>query len=192
MHASGVLVAIIIREAYSLFEGYTVPFIFLLLAISLGYIASYSYKKGFKIPILTQVINSAEREKDKLFPGRGAIRFFTGSFLSLLIFRNRPDIVVASIIVLSLGDSASTLAGVTFGKHKIFYNKDKSFEGFLGGLIASVAGLLILTPLPIPVVLGASFAGLLFESLPLGLDDNLTIPVASGFTIWIITSPIII
>lgn len=144
------------------------------------------------MPILTKLIKGSERERDADFPGKGALRFFLGAFLTLLIFRNTPDIVVAGIIVLALGDSASTLGGVAYGRHKIPYNREKSIEGSIAGFGAAFIGLLVLTPLSIFVSVGASLIGMVAESLPLGVDDNITVPIAASFSIWILTVAITI
>jgi dolichol kinase len=175
IHATGIFVAILIREVYKIFQGWLVPASLLLVIIFVGYGISYLHRGGVKLPILTRIIRDSERDKDKAFPGRGALRFFMGSFFTLLIFRNSPAIVVAGIIVLALGDSASTLGGVAFGRHKLFYNHEKSITQF---------------SLELAVI--ASLVGVIVESLPLGVDDNLTVPVAAGFSIWILSTTIII
>jgi dolichol kinase len=192
IHATGIFVAILIREVYKIFQGWLVPASLLLVIIFVGYGISYLHRGGVKLPILTRIIRDSERDKDKEFPGRGALRFFMGSFFTLLIFRNSPAIVVAGIIVLALGDSASTLGGVAFGRHKLFYNHEKSIEGTLSGLIAAFLGLMILTQFSLELAVIASLVGVIVESLPLGVDDNLTVPVAAGFSIWILSTTIII
>lgn len=183
IHASGIILALLIRQAYVQFGGWQLPAFILFLAIFTGYGVSYLHRKGANLPILTKIINGAEREKDKGFPGRGALRFLTGSLLALLVFRHSPDIVAAGIIVLALGDSASTLGGITLGRHKLFYNKEKSIEGSLTGLLAAFFGLMLLTPFSPAAVVMASLAGVIVESLPLGVDDNLTVPLAAGIAI---------
>jgi dolichol kinase len=192
IHASGIFIAILIREAYVFFGGWQIPAAFVAAAITLGYGISLLHRRGANILVLTKIINEAERERDKDFPGRGALRFFTGAFFTLLIFRNSPDIVAASIVVLSLGDSASTLGGVAFGKHKIFYNKEKSIEGSVIGFVAAFLGLLLLTPFSLAISSAASLVGGVVESLPLGVDDNLTVPISVGLAMWILTTAIII
>ncbi|MFQ5801103.1 MAG: diacylglycerol/polyprenol kinase family protein [Candidatus Hydrothermarchaeales archaeon] len=183
IHASGIFVALLIRQVYVLFGGWRVPALILFLAICAGYGVSYLHRSGANLLILTKIINDAERERDKGFPGRGALRFLTGALLALLVFRHSPDIVAAGIIVLALGDSASTLGGIAFGRHKILYNKEKSLEGSLTGLLAAIFGLMLLTPFSLAAVATASLAGVIVESLPLGVDDNLTVPLAAGIAI---------
>jgi dolichol kinase len=192
LHGSGVFIALFLLIIYDFFGGWMAPAIILVTIISIAYGISFLHRRGAKIPLLTKMITDAERSKDKEFPGRGALRFFTGVLLTLLIFRNSPVVVAAGVIVLALGDSASTLGGLAFGRHKIFYNKDKSIEGSLAGFIASFIGLKFLLPLNIIVAAISSFTGLFVESLPLGIDDNLTVPVAAGIAAWVLTKGVII
>ncbi len=191
IHASGVFIAILVREVYQ-FGGWIVPASIIGAAILLGYTVSYLYRGGVNMPILTKLIKGSERERDQEFPGRGALRFFIGAIFTLLVFRNSPDIVAAGIIVLALGDSASTLGGVTLGRHKIPYNKEKSIEGTISGVGAAFIGLMFLTPFSILVSACAAIIGMIVESLPLGVDDNLTVPIAASFSIWILTVAITI
>ena len=185
VHATGVFIALFVREAYLFFGGWLIPGGILLLSILLGYGVSRLHIRGAQLPVLTRLINMAEREKDKAFPGRGALRFLTGALLSLIVFRNNPDIVAAAIIVLALGDAASTLVGISFGRHRIFYNKKKSFEGSIAGVAAAFLGVVALTPFSPLTAMAASLTGMLVESLPLGIDDNLTVPPAAGLAIWL-------
>jgi len=152
-------------------------FAFLLCA---GLIISYSYKRGVRFPIVSKIVDSTERKEviDE-FPGRGALSFFFGSLLVLLIFGSMIKIVCASIIILALGDSFSTLTGKRFGRHKISYNPHKSVEGSIGGFLPAFIGAMVFVS-PEIALLGA-FTGMVVESLPLRIDDNITIPVVSGF-----------
>ncbi len=192
IHALGIFIALLMSEAYKVSGGGNTPAFILSTAIIIGYGISYLYKKGINLPVLTKMIKESERERYKKQPIKGTLTFLIGSLLTLLIFRNNPDIVVAGIIVLSLGDSLSTIAGVMFGKHKMFYNKSKSVEGFVGGFVASFLGLMVLTEFSLLVITFASLVGLIVESLPLGLDDNITIPIITALSIWILTSVVII
>jgi dolichol kinase len=168
------------------------PALILTIGISIGYGISFLHRRDYKIPIIAKLILKSEREKDKEFPGKGALRFFVGTLLVLLIFRNSPDIVVGAVTVLALGDSASTLVGVSVGKHRLSYNKEKSLEGSLGGFSAAFIGLSLLTSFGFQINLVAALVGSLVESLPLGIDDNLTVPISTGLVIWAFTGAIII
>lgn len=95
-------------------------------------------------------------------------------------------IAVVSLMIMSISDLFSALIGRRFGKHRFL---GKSFEGtsafFLSALLIT-----ILTP-KIDYVFGeylvgaiSALAGAIVEALPWELDDNLTIPLSVGFTMW--------
>lgn len=108
---------------------------------------------------------------------RGAFYFYLASAVSLFLFP--LQIAALSITVLALGDSLSTAAGI-FGSHKIFYNRKKTWEGTLAGFAAAFAGCLLISP---QLALPAALTGMIVESLPLKIDDNLTIPILTGIAL---------
>lgn len=178
VHMSGVGVALYVKwvnDAY----GYLLTLASLILAFLAGLALTTAYKKGIKIPLLVQLIDLTERpEVIRDAPGKGALSFFLGSLLALIFFGFDVGIASASIAVLALGDSASTLVGRNFGWHKIQYNRSKSWEGTLGGLVlATVGASLLLWP---ELALVGAIGGMFIESLPLKTDDNITVPLGAG------------
>lgn len=165
---------------YVLLVGRYVSIVTFALLLGAGLIISYCYKRGIRFPIISKIVDSTEREGviDEL-PGKGALSFFFGSLLVLLLFGSRIEVACAAIIILALGDSFSTLTGIRFGRHKIPYNQDKSIEGTIGGFVPAFVGAMIFVS-PETALLGA-FTGMAVESLPLKTEDNITIPVVSGF-----------
>ncbi len=174
VHASGLLIAF-----YVLWAGQILSILTLGSSMLVVILVGESYKRGLKINLLSKVIESAERpEVIAERPGKGAILFFVGSLASIILFGMNLKIVSASIIILAMGDSASTLIGKNFGKHKIPYNKMKSLEGSVGGFVFAIMGAQIFVGLPL-AILGALTA-MLAESVPINVDDNITIPIFSG------------
>lgn len=170
--------------------GNLAPVFLLCIMLGIGYSVAFLYSKGVRVPFFSQLIDMAERENSRATPGKGTFRFFTGVLLAYIVvlLMNKPYYLFASsILVLALGDSASTLAGVKIGRRKIPYNRDKSIEGALAGFSIAFIGIFLTMGLFFGVSPGdaalisitASFTGMLIESLPLPIDDNLTIPVSS-------------
>jgi dolichol kinase len=102
----------------------------------------------------------------------GAVTFALGSLITFWIFG--AVIFRIAILVLAVGDSFSSLVGMHYGSHKLFYNKDKSWEGLLAGTVTSFAACLFLVQPHIALI--AAVCGMLIESAPIDFDDNLTIP----------------
>jgi len=128
------------------------------------------------------LINSFERESTKT-NYMGAIFFFLaiGSVLLITPFQ----IAIVSIIVLSVGDSFSTLVGVHLGRHKIRVNPKKSWEGTLGGFFAALAVCLLFTN-PLTAVI-ASVVGMFMELIPFRINDNLLMPFSVAIVLWVLS-----
>jgi len=103
----------------------------------------------------------------------GATYVMISSFLILFFFDKY--ICVASILIMSYSDTAAAIIGKKYGKTKIF---NKTLEGSLAFFLTSLIIILIIYP-EINLTLGfiAILAATLIESLPIGLDDNLTVPL---------------
>lgn len=143
------------------------------------YFVSCCFKRNIRLPVVSKIIETTERpDVIENTPGKGAMMFLIGALLSLLIFSN-VKIACASILILALGDGVSTIVGVKVGRHKIFYNRAKSWEGTLAGFALALAGALALVPYQI--ALAGSLAGMFIESLPLKIDDNFSMPLFSAF-----------
>lgn len=97
----------------------------------------------------------------------------------------------AAYAILGLGDAASALVGVAYGRRRLPWNPRKSVEGttaglaagflagsFLGALPYIVLGMAI-PPLFHGVVLVGAAAGALAETIP-RVEDNLVVPLAAA------------
>ena len=134
------------------------------------------------------LINSVERESTDI-TYMGAILFFLAIGISLVIFP--LNIGILSVIVLSVGDSFSTLIGVHWGRHKTSVNPKKSWEGTIAGLVASFIVCLIylsyingsITVNFIIAIIAAS-VGMFMEVMPFKINDNLLMPFSVGIVLW--------
>ncbi len=98
-------------------------------------------------------------------------------------------VALAAAAMLALGDGMSALVGRAVGRHKIWYNRKKSWEGSIGGLLCAFLGAILLmqwyavdTGSNYPIVtiavvclLGAAVA-MFGESLP-NIQDNVVVPI---------------
>ncbi len=116
-------------------------------------------------------------ERDRL---TGTGPYILGIGLSLLLFR--PEIATAAVCFLAVGDVAATTVGERYGRTKI--SGEKSLEGALAFIAAAAAAGSLLGLVGIPVTHGLVLTGALVaaavELLPLRVNDNLVIPLASG------------
>lgn len=115
----------------------------------------------------------------------GATYVLLSALICALIF---PKVIfVSAFTILIISDTMAALIGRKFGKIKFL---KKSFEGTLSFFI-SASIVILFTPkvgnFPMEYVIGfiASFIGAIVENVSSGIvDDNLSIPISVGFTMW--------
>lgn len=98
-----------------------------------------------------------------------AVAAFTGPVAALALF------------FASIGDPAAAFVGERYGAHRLL---GKSIEGSAAFLMAALAiGSLVVAlrlDTPFPVMTLGALAATLLEAVPLGLDDNVKVPLGSG------------
>jgi dolichol kinase len=109
----------------------------------------------------------------------GSTYMLIAALISVELF-SKP-VCVAALGCLILGDAAASLVGKTWGRTHPFGAK-KSLEGSVACLIASFAFIYGVVHLPLHIALAGATAAMVFEFLPLPLDDNFAIPLSAGFT----------
>jgi len=115
----------------------------------------------------------------------GATWVIIGSLISILIFTKH--VAVIALIFMSLGDTAAGLIGQKFGKHKV---GNKTWEGFLAGLIICIIVAINFPFLPLKISLVGALVAMIMELLPIPLDDNFKIPLGSGAIMMMLSTPI--
>ena len=116
----------------------------------------------------------------------GASWVMISAFVTILIFPK--NIAILSLIFMSIGDTVAGLAGRGIGKLKI---GEKTLEGFLIGFLACALISYNYKLLSFSISIYGSLVGMIFEVLPLPLDDNLKIPISSASIMYIIESYLI-
>jgi len=104
--------------------------------------------------------------------------------LLIVVFRDRLHYAAIGWAMLAFGDGVATLAGKSFRIASLPWNRDKSWGGFIACFLAgAIAGIAVAYWMdyraPI-VVLIAAMAAAITESLPLRIDDNVTVPIAAA------------
>lgn len=114
----------------------------------------------------------------------GATYVLIAAALSIFIFPK--FIAVTSFLILIISDMTAALIGRRFGRHKFL---GKSLEGTMAFFFSAVL-VIIFTPkieyLFAEYIIGITGAavGAIVEALPVRIDDNLSIPLSVGFTLW--------
>lgn len=115
----------------------------------------------------------------------------------ILVFHDQLAIAGTAWVILAFGDGAATLVGRAIESRPLPWNPDKTLLGFLGfievGIPAAYAISLWLSDAPtvLPrflIVTIAVVIAAVVESLPLGIDDNISIPVVASATLLVLTN----
>lgn len=97
--------------------------------------------------------------------------------------------------ILGIGDAASALVGVAYGRTKLAWNRKKSAEGTTAGMVSGfLAGMLmasipfaftglLIPPLLLVIVFVGAVVGALSETLP-GVEDNFVVPLSAAAAMW--------
>ncbi|MDG6221861.1 MAG: HAD-IB family phosphatase [Candidatus Bathyarchaeota archaeon] len=138
--------------------------------------------RGVNIPVLSFITWKAANKTELYEFATSPIFFALGIALALFVF---PEpINYASIAVLTLGDGGAHVFGMKFGKHPLPSNKGKSVEGTIAGFFCAFFGALFFVS-PVMALVAAA-VGMLIEGLPNPLNDNLLLPLVSGFVLVLI------
>lgn len=129
----------------------------------------------------------------------GIVLYPVAVLLLLLLFHRRLEVAAAAWGLLAFGDGTASLVGMTLGRgNPLPWNPRKSWAGTLAFTLfgGAFAALLLLWTAPgryepgFAVAIGFAAATLaaLVESLPVGLDDNLGVPLLAGLWLYCLTS----
>ncbi|HKB80821.1 MAG TPA: DUF92 domain-containing protein [Thermoanaerobaculia bacterium] len=102
----------------------------------------------------------------------------------IVLFNWHIELAAVAWVILAFGDGTATLLGRAMPVARLQWNREKSWGGLIGFLLAAGIGamgisLLFGGPLAWLVITAVVVAGLI-ESMPLGLDDNITVPAAAA------------
>jgi uncharacterized protein (TIGR00297 family) len=123
----------------------------------------------------------------------GILLYPLSVLLLILVFPSRLDLVAAAWGILAFGDGFATLIGQRIGGGQIPWNREKTIAGTIafivcggvGGVALAVWTRPAVTPEPsltftIVAPLVAAVAAALVETIPVRLDDNLSVPMTAA------------
>jgi len=175
IHISGFFVASV---GMTFVNRYAIAFLIFLVAM-LYMVSETGRMFGVCLPLISSITLIAARRSEIQEFVAAPIFYALGLIMSLTLF---PEpIGYVAVAVLTLGDGFASVFGIKFGQRRVPFNKSKKLEGTIGGFsFAFLGSLLFIDPLR---ALIASAVGMVVEILPLPLNDNVTMPLASGLTL---------
>lgn len=123
-----------------------------------------------------------ESERTKM---SGIVWTSLGCWWTIFLFGARSEVVAGAILYLALGDAAAALVGKAFGRHRLpFGDGAKTWEGTLG-CFAVCAAIGFFLQLDAARLIAGAIAATALESMVLPLNDNLWLPIGSGFVLYL-------
>lgn len=170
------LVSILIVLIYEFFGKEAILWVLMLFLVTVLFLEYFRLEQGMRIPFFYMMYR--EHEADSL---GGHIYFALGAIAAISLF-NR-EIAYAAVLMTTFGDLAAALIGKFYGKKRIFrqvFKNDKSLEGSTSEFIVNLLIGLVIVGNPFVAFVMAFFATLT-ETAVNQIDDNLVIPIFSGF-----------
>jgi uncharacterized protein (TIGR00297 family) len=152
----------------------------------------------FNVLVLPRLAPALYRPADRAHRFSPGIALYPLAVLLLIVaFPRRPDIAAAAWGILAFGDGMASVVGRRAGRRRLPWNREKSVEGtmafFLSGAIAGV-GLAwwcrpaVVEPpamwFSLAAPIAAALAAALVETIPIRLDDNLSVPATAAAVLW--------
>ncbi len=176
------LMILLVLIFYVIFEkqfGKTTALIALVALLIVFLILEYfRLELDWRLPLFSQLIRDKERNRV-----HGAIYFISATIICLAVFDFK--IAIAALLMATFGDVAAALIGKRYGVTLIF--RDKTAIGGLSELLVNlVIGFIILSN--VYIIITMAFTATIVELLVSELDDNLMVPLFSGFIGQLVTS----
>jgi uncharacterized protein (TIGR00297 family) len=148
----------------------------------------------FNLLLLPRLAPGVVRRGERGHPWTSGLVVYPMAVLALvLLFRSRLDLAATAWAVLAAGDGMATLIGANTHTARLPWNRDKSVGGLVGFLLAGSVGAVALQwwtgPTPadswlLIAAVAAAVASAFAETIPIRLDDNITVPAVAAAVLW--------
>lgn len=153
---------------------------------------------AFNVLVMPRIGRGLYRPADLLRKYAHGIIFYPVAVLLLILaFPLRLDIAASAWAILALGDGMASLVGTRAGGPRIPWNADKSVAGSLAMFVSgSIGGVVLMwwcgpnaSPPPaawyvVAAPIAAALVATLVETVPVRLDDNLSVPASAASVLW--------
>ncbi|MEA1893856.1 MAG: SEC59/DGK1/VTE5 family protein [Euryarchaeota archaeon] len=167
------LTSIIIVLAYLTFGRQTILLLLTVYLIAILEIEYFRIEWGKKLPLVHSLLR--EKEADRL---GGHVFFVMGCIIAISVFPE--EIASAAILMTTFGDASAAIFGKAFGRTWIPGLTNRAVEGCAAEFIVDVViGAILLSNWLVVLVMAGTAT--VVETLANKMDDNLLIPLFSGF-----------
>ena len=171
-----ILIALILFFAIKNQSGQRAALLFLVALLLIFLILEYfRLDLNFKLPFFHRFIRP--KEEYRVY---GVVFFLSSTIIALAVFDT--PIALAALLMTTFGDMSAAIAGKKYGTTILFRNK--TVVGFVTELITNLIVAVIISlffsiNIYIPIIM--AFAATITETLTDEMDDNLVVPIVSGF-----------
>ena len=132
-----------------------------------------------KLPLFQKLYR--DKEQDRL---SGNVFFLIGAIIAVSVYSR--EIALAAVLMTTFGDASAALFGKRFGRTWIPWCKNRAVEGCMAEfLVDLLIGIIFLDSWLVILVMAGTAT--IVETIVNEIDDNLIIPVFSGFNAQILT-----
>ena len=142
-----------------------------MLLIDISRLRNWWFWRKMASKIFSAVIRKHEKDGDFT----GATYILLTSCATIALFAKPVAIAALSFII--VGDSFAAVIGRKFGRIRI---GNKSLEGSLGCFVGTIIVAIFAPGIPLSIGLLGAVVATLVEAWPLGVDDNVSVPLLSG------------
>lgn len=169
------LIGLIVPIVYSFTEQRTIIVIVGILTLIALLIELLKWLSPSFLKLFVRIFSPMLRPQERKGGITGATYYLIGSFVCVFVFDK--TLAIVCICFLILGDLFAAIIGKQWGRTKLV--SQKSLEGSLACFVVCALIALLMKIHPIIALTGAAVATLI-ELFPLGLDDNVAMPLISG------------
>ena len=140
--------------------------------------------RGSPVLLVSDITVLASRDGDRGRFVLGPVTLGLGAMLALLLYPE-PAATIA-IYALAFGDGFASIVGMSFGRRRVPFTRDKTIAGSLACFLGVYLSCLLVTGdhgFALPIALAST----VLEAIPTGDLDNLLIPVGTGLVANILT-----
>jgi len=149
----------------------------------------------FNLFVLQRLTRGALLREDERRAGwsRGIVFYPSAVLVLILAFHSRLDLAAAAWGLLAFGDGMATVAGVLVGGPSLPWNRSKTWSGSAAFVLFGTTASAFLQEWVRPTsswtisllgCLAAALAAAAIESLPAGVDDNISVPLIGGGALY--------
>ncbi len=178
--------ALVIPGGYYLFDlnkagmlAIMIPIACTMILIDISRLRLWKFWTVFAHKLVDPMVRQHEADGDFT----GATYILTTVCFTVAMF-DKP-IAIAALAFIVVGDTFAALVGRKFGRHR-FWN-GKSLEGSTACLVATLIVAALTPGLAWQVSIVGAVVATVAEALPLGVDDNVTVPIMSGLAMTLLT-----